>query len=243
MSLLHDALKKAEKEGGAQEGMKGILVDSEEGPKPPVLRVVVLGVLVSVAVLAFLYVRILKKPSAPKSAAPASSTSGGESARGGGSDRTDLMAEAVSLIRQQKYEEAKSRLDKALAVSGTPKENAEAYNNLGYVLKKTGRNEEASDYYQKALALDPGCAECLNNLGVLYLSNRDLAEAENRFQKAIEVRPDYADPYLHLALIQEANGDNAGAKRSYSKFAELARGVGADFLAKVQERITSLGSL
>ena len=235
-------MKKAEKEGGAQEGeARAILVDSEDKPKSPPLRIIVLCVLVSVAVLGFVYLRIVKRPAgSPRVAARVEATDkpGGENA----AVRGELMAEASSLVRQQKYEEAKNRLDKALAVSGTPKEKAEAYNNLGYVLKKSGRNEEASDYYQKALGLDPECAECLNNLGVLYLSNRDLTEAENRFQKAIDIKPKYADPYIHLALIQEARGDNAGAKKNYSKFAELAHGVGADLMAKVQERITSLGS-
>lgn len=238
MSLLHDALKKAEKEEGASEAGKAILVDSETKPAKSPFRIIMLCVLVSLAILGFLYLRVMKK--LPGVAGPAPAGHGDRLAVG--SNRDELMAEATTFIRQQKYAEAKARLDKALAVSGTPKENAETYNNMGYVLKKSGRNEEASDYYQKALALDPECAECLNNLGVLYLSNRDLAEAEIRFQKAIEIKPGYPDPYLHLALIQEARGDAAGAKKNYSKFAELAQGVGADLMAKVQERITSLGS-
>jgi Flp pilus assembly protein TadD len=69
-----------------------------------------------------------------------------------------------------------------------------------------------------------------------------LEEAESNLQKAIQIRPEYAEPYFHLALLLEARGDLAGAKRNYARFVELANGISADFLFKVQKRFAALAT-
>ena len=43
---------------------------------------------------------------------------------------------------------------------------AEAYNNLGNVLARNGRVDEAVTHYEKALELDPENAKAHSNLGV-----------------------------------------------------------------------------
>lgn len=238
MSLLHDALKKAEKTGSAAQGGQGVFLDSERSTGSSNKRIFVLSAVASLLLLFVTYQKFVKKPAAPGGPSRAAPVVQSDTRDGG-----KLLEEAQKLIQQGRYEDARGSLEKAVFTALPDTRKAEAYNNLGFVLKKLGRTEEAFQRYQKALALDPQCAECRNNLGVLYLSNRDFTEAETHFQEALKARPDYAEPHLHLALLLEARGDYAGAKKRYLEYTKLARGVSADFLVKIQERIAALEAM
>lgn len=241
MSLLHDALKKAEREGEASSRV-GVVIDPEGASRPFPTRTILLTGVALIALSTAVYFRLVKRPSstvvpAPKGFGVAPFQTPLQI--GGGPAAPELASIAIGLIQAGKLEEARSNLEKVTILE--PR-NAEIYNNLGMVLKKLGRNEEAFEQYQRALSIDPNCAECYNNLGVLYLSNRNTTEAEVQFQKAISLKPDYANPYFHLGLLLEARGDLTGARKNYQKFVDLARGVDASFLLKIQQRISSLES-
>ena len=231
MSLLHKALKKAEREEGAG-GNSGAMVDVENTPAGTSLRTYLLASVAVTLLLGTIYFRVLKKPEASPPV-PAIRTAAGIAE---GASARQLMDEAKKQFELGQLEDAKAQFEKAVLLE--PR-NVEAYNNLGLVLKKMGRSEEAFEQYRKALAIDPQCVECLNNLGALYLVTHDLAEAEANFQKAIQEKPDYADPYFHLGILLEARGDVAGARRNYQKFLELAKGISADFLLQIQERMAA----
>ena len=238
MSLLHDALKKAEKTSTDPLGGRNVLVDADiPGGLSSTLRILVLTAVVSVLVLVIVYQKFIRKPSSP--VAQSQSAPAVQTTRDGG----QLMRDAEKLIQQGNLDEARTNLEKAVFTELPNDQAAEAYNNLGFVLKQLGKNEEAFQRYQKALSLNPKCAECENNLGVLYLTNRDFPESEKHFREALKSRADYAEPHLHLALLQESRGDYAGAKSQYTEYMKLARGVSADFLVKIQERMASLEGL
>lgn len=238
MSLLHKALKKAER-SGEDLGREGVFLDAEEGgrsSKSP-WKIILLSIVIACLLLAGA-VRLLQmkhKPSAAEMPKPKQFNTPLEIA--GGPGAVELGEKARSLIQSGRFEEARVSLEKVVILQ--PR-NEEAYNNLGYVLKKLGKKEEAFEQYQKALSINPGCAECRNNLGALYMADRNLADAESEFRKAVTTKPDYADPYFHLAMILESRGDAAGAKANYQKFIELAKGVDGDFLVKVQKRMAEL---
>lgn len=233
MSLLHDALKKAEQESLIPS--ESVMVDRHDVPESRPLRVYLLVSLVVCSLAVGAYFRFYKMNSKgvvslpqPKNFATSTPLS---------SQAMFLKEEGVQKIKAGEYEEARKKFESLVLLE--PR-NAEAYNNLGLSLKKLGRNEEAFEQYRKALALEPNCSECLNNLGVLYMTHHDLTEAENHFQKAIQARLDYADPYFHLGLLQESRGDLSAAKASYQKFVALSQGVSAEIVLKVQNRIASL---
>ncbi len=238
MSLLHDALKKAEKTSSSAQGGQGVLLDSERSSGSSNKRIFLLSAAASLLLLFVTYQKFVKKPAAPSGASRAAPVVQSDTRDGG-----KLLEEAQKLIQQGRYEDARGSLEKAVFTALPDTQAAEAYNNLGFVLKKLGRTEEAFQRYQKAISLDPQCAECRNNLGVLYLSNRDFTEAEAHFQEAVKLKPEYAEPYLHLALLLEARGDYAGAKRQYLQYTKLARGISADFLLKIQERMAALENM
>lgn len=232
MSLLHDALKKASRTESPPE--QGVFVDHEEVVKGASPRVILL---LSVAAACLLFVATIRffRKAGGESLAPKKFTTPLDIA--GGPAASELSVRGQDFLQAGKYEEARVVFEKSVILE--PR-NAEAYNNLGLALKKLGKNDEAFDQYRKALSLNPQCVECTNNLGVLYLSNRDLVEAENQFRKAMELKGDYAEPYFHMGLLLEARGDLSGAKKNLLKYVELAKGVDASFLLKVQQRIASL---
>nr|2AVP_A Chain A, synthetic consensus TPR protein [Methanothrix harundinacea 6Ac] len=67
--------------------------------------------------------------------------------------------------------------------------SAEAWYNLGNAYYKQGDYDEAIEYYQKALELDPRSAEAWYNLGNAYYKQGDYDEAIEYYQKALELDP------------------------------------------------------
>ncbi len=60
--------------------------------------------------------------------------------------------------------------------------NADAYNYLGYSHRKLGRFDEALEYYQKALSIEPDHLGANEYLGELYLQTSQLEKAEKQLE-------------------------------------------------------------
>ena len=58
------------------------------------------------------------------------------------------------------------------------------YYNMGIILKRNGRIEEAENSYKKAISLKPDYVQAYNNLGVLYKDNEKYDSAIKMFTKA-----------------------------------------------------------
>ena len=69
-------------------------------------------------------------------------------------------------------------------VVGKDPGNADAYNYLGYSHRKLGNDQQALDYYTKALAIDTDHRGANEYLGELHLSKGDLAKAEAQLERA-----------------------------------------------------------
>jgi predicted O-linked N-acetylglucosamine transferase (SPINDLY family) len=93
--------------------------------------------------------------------------------------------------------------------------------NLGQVLERLGRFDEAEGAYRTAISLDPACVEAMNNLGRLLEGQDRLDEAESLFQKAIELSPEYAEPYSNIGHLLKDRGDVEGAVASFRRAIEL----------------------
>ena len=76
-----------------------------------------------------------------------------------------LYNKALELQMAGDEESSKEFYIKSLQILETP----QAHNNLGNILKKEGRFEEARKHYISALKLDKDYAPALLNLGILYL--------------------------------------------------------------------------
>ena len=108
------------------------------------------------------------------------------------SDRVDA-AKALAL---------EARYDAALALlrAADDSKNLRILNYTGYVLRKSGRPEEALAYYRRALELDPGYIDARSYLGQALLDMGDAAGAE---EQLMEIRRRGArDSYAYVALKQ-----------------------------------------
>jgi len=84
--------------------------------------------------------------------------------------------------------------------------SASSYAYLGLSYRNLGRFDEANQYFQQGLKLDPHNISCLFNLGFIAERQGDSAEAEIMFQNALRFNPDYPDALLELANLRIAAG-------------------------------------
>ena len=80
-----------------------------------------------------------------------------------------------------------------------------ARNNLGKLLRESGRTREAIGQYLAALRLRPD-AEVHFNLGVALVSAGQPRDAAIEFREALRLRPDYPEAHLNLARVLAALG-------------------------------------
>ncbi len=93
-------------------------------------------------------------------------------------------------------------------------DNYIAHNNLGRVLFKKGRVDEAVAQYQMALQIKRGFAYACYNLGDVLLQQGKVDEAVAQYQTALQNKSDYAEAHVSLggALVQKGQVDEAIAQ-------------------------------
>jgi Tfp pilus assembly protein PilF len=89
--------------------------------------------------------------------------------------------------------------------------NSIAHNNLGVVLGRQGRLDEAISHFTKALKIKPEYVEAHNNLGVELARQGNLKEAIDHFSEALRIKPDCAEAYNNWggALYHQGNLEKA----------------------------------
>ena len=92
----------------------------------------------------------------------------------------------VSYYLNREYKKSAETLLKAIKAGSDPK-NAKVYNNLGLVLGKLGRYEEALEAFKKA----GDRAAAYNNLGYCYFLQGKYDKAIAAFEKAIDIKPSF----------------------------------------------------
>jgi tetratricopeptide (TPR) repeat protein len=81
--------------------------------------------------------------------------------------------------------------------------------------------QDAQNYYQKALALDPNHVSTLYNLGSIFEKLREYQKAKDYFEKVIKINPNYADAHYNLGNIFNNLGEYQKAKSCHEKVIEL----------------------
>jgi tetratricopeptide (TPR) repeat protein len=86
-----------------------------------------------------------------------------------------------------------------------------AHNNLGFVLARQGRTEEAIGRYREALRINPEFEEAHVNLGAAYLQQGRTEEAIGCYREALRIKPDFAQAHNNLgnALLQQGRAEEA----------------------------------
>lgn len=235
MSLIHDALKKAEQEKKPDETPKNflnnpIIPDRLKSAKPKPILFILLGL----SLLLLVYFRLIHKPANPSSVP---SPKGAIGDLNGLENPLILKKTAMKLFEEGKYSQSLSTWERLTLLTPT---DAEIYNNMGLTLRKLGRKEEAYQAYTKALALQESYPETHNNLGVLYLNDGEKEKAKIHFQEAANLNKNYPEPYLNLAVILEQEGNFKQALNNYQKFLELSPETEKELKEKIERKMDLL---
>ena len=113
------------------------------------------------------------------------------------------------------------------AVEADPN-NADALNNLGQVLVRSGRAREAVPYFDRAIAITDSVWSYHFNRARAYGELKEWRQAVVGYTDAARLFPDDYITQFNLAKARQADGDLQGAIQVYAKATELAPGQ-ADF--------------
>ena len=113
---------------------------------------------------------------------------------------------ALASIDIGELELAEAHYRESLAIEPQPA----IYSDLGFVLERQGLAEEATEFYRKALELNPESPSAHYNLGGSLARRGEFAEAERHFRAALEEQPSaQTETALAFALWQQGKEDEA----------------------------------
>jgi Flp pilus assembly protein TadD len=115
---------------------------------------------------------------------------------------TALLVSSCSWFRSAPEEKTEPPSKEELDAEKAKKIKAENFVNDGITLYKEGKNREAIESWQKALALIPNDAEIYNFIGVAYHKNGNINLAVTEFKKAVVLKEDYYQAYNNLGYMQ-----------------------------------------
>ena len=150
--------------------------------------------------------------------------------------RADLLAAlGESYFMAGKVDKAIEVFKKLVDVEGS----ARSYAFLGLSYRNLGRFDEAKQYFQEGLKLDPHNSSCLFSLGYIAERQGDAAEAEKMFQEALRSNPDYADALLEMANLRIVQKKYPEAEDLLRRYVKVSREPGTGYykLAMVERSL------
>ena len=133
--------------------------------------------------------------------------------------RPDWLARGEELEDQERYKEAEAAYRRAIAESA--EHSAEAWFNLGNVLRALDRTAEAEGAFARASNEDRSMACAFYNLADLQEEREDLDAAITSLRSAIRADPGMADAYYNLALCLDQLGRRVDAAKSFRAYLRL----------------------
>jgi tetratricopeptide (TPR) repeat protein/peroxiredoxin len=111
-------------------------------------------------------------------------------------------------LQQQKAAQAKDCFERALKLQATyPGTISNCWNNLGTLAAREGSYDQAIDYFQTALKIDPRHSIALQNLGSAYRQKRDWPDAKATLERALALNPDDPDANYSLGMVYAQQND------------------------------------
>ncbi len=100
-------------------------------------------------------------------------------------------------------------------------QDAEAHNNLGTALTRTGESEQALLSYQRAIALAPGYADARANIARLLAELGRIDDALPHARSWVELQPASSEAHARLGNLLRMAGDAQAAIAEYHRVLEL----------------------
>ena len=110
----------------------------------------------------------------------------------------------ICLEQAQIYWQAKQwqlTIEACTKVLALEPEIAIAHKLMGDALQKTGKFQDALNYYQQAIAIQPDFADVYINLGSLYANQKRWSEAMEHYQQALTIDPELIKVHQYIAKI------------------------------------------
>jgi tetratricopeptide (TPR) repeat protein len=104
---------------------------------------------------------------------------------------------------------------------------------------ESARYVEAFETYDKAIAVNPGCADCYNDRGLSLFYIGDPASALESFDKAIEIDPGFVRAWLSKGYVLTSEGRFKEAAVPLNKVKELD---GNGVLAEQADEFLAIGA-
>ena len=146
---------------------------------------------------------------------------------------TDRVSEAIELLRGLPSTSSQVQLALLLTETGKPNEaieivkalpsDVDVLNAHGIALSELGRNEEAVQQFQRALAIDPNNAPAYQNLGIAALRGNDLQAAEEQLNRALALNPRLPLALNTLGVVFIRKNDPARAYEAWKRAFALDR--------------------
>lgn len=248
MSIIHDALKKAQREASLEKGDLSQRLQfrfSRAGQGIP-WRAALLS-LVGLTALGYLLMDrdrglVLFQPAESLSSPNLSSSPNfGAPIEAPSADETEAslrwLREGTTLYRDGQLARSEEAFRAAIHLSP---DLAVGHNNLGRVLRDQGRFQDAMEHYQEALRIDPFYAEATHNLGLVYERLGQMDAAIVQYRHALTLDPDFPATHYHLAAVLERKGDLSAAVQSYRRFLLNASDQPKDILDRVRRHLRFL---
>jgi tetratricopeptide (TPR) repeat protein len=113
-----------------------------------------------------------------------------------------------SYLNQQKNAAARDCFERSLklhaAYQGTP---PNAWNNLGILAAREGHADQAIEYFQRALEIDPRHTIALQNLGNAYRQKKDWPAAQTALERALLLNPQDPEANYSLGMVYAQQND------------------------------------
>jgi tetratricopeptide (TPR) repeat protein len=224
MSIIHEALKKAERE---RETRRTGLPFYGRGrvPRRGWRWPAVIGLLIGLTTIWALstWIRLYPLEVDRQSGTATPPTQGLRAAEQGGGDRLALQTHIVHpLSIQDPLAAARPArpadtplLPAALPLTSEAQVAAQATFERAQAAELRGQWEEAEGYYRQALRFNPTLVEARNNLGTLYVRQHQLTAAIDEFLAAVRLDPRYAKVRNNLGSAYFLSGQEALAIQEF----------------------------
>lgn len=115
-------------------------------------------------------------------------------------------------LAQNRVSEARASFERTVKLTARyPSTMPKAWNNLGLIAGREGRNDEAIGYFERALQIDPDNVIALENLGSAYRAEKRWDEARKTLERAIELDSNSAEANYSLGMVFAQTGDTQRA--------------------------------
>jgi tetratricopeptide (TPR) repeat protein len=134
--------------------------------------------------------------------------------------RADMLAAlGESYFQADKVDKASESFLKLIKLDPT----ARSYAYLGISFLNLGRFNDAKQYFQDGLKLDPHNSACLFNLGLIAVRQEDYTQGEAMLEQALHFNPDFPAALLELANLRMVSKKYSEAIDLLRKYVKISR--------------------